>query len=227
MAMENCGQLVQLQGERGRDAEVSAAAVQGPEQLGVLVGARVDRAAVRGHQFDAEQVVDGQAEPPLQPAGAAAEHEAADAGGGGPAAGGRQAVRLGGPVQVRSSWRRRRPVPPAAAGIDGHRRACGAGRRPGRRRSAPCPRRCGRRRAPRSPDPGRGRSARTGRRRPRPRTARSPPAAGRSCALKTARASSYPGSPGANTSPVEILAQRGEGRARLRAGRHGRPLPRA
>ena len=94
------GQLVQIQREGGDDAEVSAAAVQGPEELGILVEARVDGAAVRRHQFGGHQVVAGQAEAALQPAGAAAEHEAAHAGGGDPATGGRQAVRLGGPVQI-------------------------------------------------------------------------------------------------------------------------------
>src|SRR5690606_12350809 len=92
-------QFVQLQGERGGDAEVAAAPVQSPEQLRVLVGTRVDPARVGGDEFHPEQVVHGQAEAAVQPAGAAAQHEAADAGGGDAAAGGGEAVGLGGAVQ--------------------------------------------------------------------------------------------------------------------------------
>ena len=65
----------------GHDAEVAAAAAQRPEQVGVLVGARVDLRAVGEHDVGAEQVVDRQAEAPGQVADAAAEREPADAGG--------------------------------------------------------------------------------------------------------------------------------------------------
>ena len=46
--------------ERGDDAEVAAAAAQRPEQIGVLVRARGDRAAVGQHHVGLEQVVDRQ-----------------------------------------------------------------------------------------------------------------------------------------------------------------------
>lgn len=93
-------QGVQLQRDGGRHPEIPPAAVQGPEQLRVLVRTGVDRAAVRRHQLDGDEIVAGEPELPLQPARSAAECEAADAGGGGPAAGGRQIVGLAGPVEV-------------------------------------------------------------------------------------------------------------------------------
>ena len=44
--------------ERGDDAEVAAAAADGPEEIGVLGGARVDELAVGEHDVGAQQVVD-------------------------------------------------------------------------------------------------------------------------------------------------------------------------
>ncbi len=68
--------------ERGRHAEVAAAAAQGPEQLGLRSGRDLAQRAVGRHQAHAQQVVDGEAVLARQPAEAAAEREAGDAGGG-------------------------------------------------------------------------------------------------------------------------------------------------
>ena len=80
--------------ERGDDAEVAAAAAQRPEQVGLGV-ARDDVArAVGGDDGRAAQVVDRHAVAARQPAEAAAEREAGDAGGRVDAERRRQAVRL-------------------------------------------------------------------------------------------------------------------------------------
>ena len=91
---------MQAKGQLGGDAEVAAAAVQRPEQLRVLVLGGAHRVAVGGHQLDRDQVVAGEAELALDPARAAAEGEAGDAGGGDAPAGGGEAVRLAGAVEV-------------------------------------------------------------------------------------------------------------------------------
>ena len=62
------------------DAEVPAAAAQRPEQLRVLVGARVHPRAVGQHHLGADEAVDGEAEAAREVADAAAEREPADAG---------------------------------------------------------------------------------------------------------------------------------------------------
>src|SRR5689334_2030753 len=66
--------------ERDDDAEVAAAAANGPEELGVLPRARMHQLAVRGHDVGRDQVVDRHAEGARQPAEAAAEGEARDPG---------------------------------------------------------------------------------------------------------------------------------------------------
>ena len=52
---------MQLELERGGNAEVAASAAQAPEEVGVLFGARRHRLPVGGHEIDGAQVVDGQA----------------------------------------------------------------------------------------------------------------------------------------------------------------------
>jgi hypothetical protein len=69
---------VQVVLERGGDPEVAAAAAQAPEQLGVLVRARVHEAPVGGDDVGADQVVGGQAVLAHEPTDAAAEREAGD-----------------------------------------------------------------------------------------------------------------------------------------------------
>src|SRR4030095_5399632 len=86
--------------EGGRDPEVRACTPHAPEELRMLVRARSDDAAVRGHELDAEQVVDREAEATLQPAHAAAEGEAADAGMRDDPDRADEAVRLGGIVKL-------------------------------------------------------------------------------------------------------------------------------
>ncbi len=88
----NFGQLVHPERERGGHPEVASSTVQRPEQLRVLVLAGRDPAPVGGDQVDREQVVAGQAERAVQPAGAAAEREAANARRRDPASRGGQAV---------------------------------------------------------------------------------------------------------------------------------------
>jgi hypothetical protein len=69
---------VQAKTERGGDAEVRAGAAKSPEQIRVFVLARPDEAAVGGHEVDREQVVDREAELPLQPSHSPAERQPGD-----------------------------------------------------------------------------------------------------------------------------------------------------
>ncbi len=142
--------------ERGRDAEVPAAAAQAPEQLAVLVLARVHQTTVGGDHVGRHQVVAGQAVLAHEPTDAAAEREAGDAGarhepaGHGQAEGLRLVVELGpGEARLRGCGLRlhvdadalhRREVDhdPAVAGGEAGDAVC---RRRGRRRAAS---RCGR-----------------------------------------------------------------------------------
>ncbi len=71
---------MQAELEVRHDAEVAAAAADGPVEVRVLVGIRVQQAAVGGHDVHALHVVERKAEAPREPAEAAAEREAADAG---------------------------------------------------------------------------------------------------------------------------------------------------
>ena len=87
--------------QRGRDPEVPAAATQAPEQLGVLVLARVHELAVGGDDVGGEQVVAGQADLAHEPADAAAEREPGDPRAGHEPAGHRETERLGLVIEVR------------------------------------------------------------------------------------------------------------------------------
>ena len=91
---------MQAERERGDHAEVSAAAAQRPEQVGVLGFGRRHHAAVGQHELGLQQVVDGQAVLAGQVAVAAAEGEAADPGGGDDAGRRRQTVRVGRAVHL-------------------------------------------------------------------------------------------------------------------------------
>ncbi len=91
---------VEPEEERGDDAEVAAAAAQGPEEVRVLGRAGRHEPPVGQHDVGFEEVVDRQAAGAGQVAEAAAEGEAADAGGGDDAAGGGEAEGVGGVVDV-------------------------------------------------------------------------------------------------------------------------------
>ncbi len=86
--------LVEPELEAGDDAEVAAAAAQRPEQVGVLGLAGGDGPPVGEDDVGREQVVAGEPVLPAQPADAAAEREAGDAGVGDDPARGRQPVEL-------------------------------------------------------------------------------------------------------------------------------------
>ena len=72
---------MQLELERGHDAEIAAAAPQCPEQIRVLLRAGANQPAVGRDDVRRDQIVDGQAELAGGPAEAAAEREAGNAGG--------------------------------------------------------------------------------------------------------------------------------------------------
>ena len=67
--------------ERGDHPEVAAAAAQGPEQVGVLVPARVHKATVGEHDVGAEEVVDRQPVAAGQVAVTSAERQPSHPGG--------------------------------------------------------------------------------------------------------------------------------------------------
>ena len=98
--------------ELGDDAEVAAAPAQRPEELRVLVRARLDPLAVRQDDLGGEQVVDREPVTARQMPDAAAERQSADAGGGDDAARDRKAA-------TRRRWRSRciRLVVPASIGL--------------------------------------------------------------------------------------------------------------
>src|SRR5215831_3810049 len=79
----------------GDHAEVTAAAPDAPEEVRVLAGADVAELAISGDDIGGNEVVTGQTVPARQPADAAAQGEAGDAGVGVGAAGGGQAKGLG------------------------------------------------------------------------------------------------------------------------------------
>jgi hypothetical protein len=70
---------VQGEPERADDAEVPAAAPQGPEEVGVIVGRRPDDVALGADHLGLHEVVDGEPVFAHEPADAAAQAEAADA----------------------------------------------------------------------------------------------------------------------------------------------------
>jgi hypothetical protein len=85
---------VQREPERTDDAEVPAAAAQRPEQVGVIIGRRPHDLALRGDHLGLYEIVDGEPVLAHEPADAAAQAEAADAGVAHDAARGSQTVRL-------------------------------------------------------------------------------------------------------------------------------------
>ena len=84
---------MQLEIERGGDAEIAAAAAQAPEELLVLLRAGGQEFSVRRDHVDGAHVVAGEAEAAAEPAEAAAQREPAHAGVRHRARGGRQPVR--------------------------------------------------------------------------------------------------------------------------------------
>jgi hypothetical protein len=91
---------VQREPERADDAEVPAAAPQGPEQVGVIVGRYPDDVALGGDDLGLDEIVDGEPVLAHEPADAAAQAEAPNPGVAHDAAGGRQTVCLGLVVDV-------------------------------------------------------------------------------------------------------------------------------
>ena len=92
--------VVQAELERGHHAEVAAAAPHRPEEVGVLLLRRRHDPAVRRHQLDRDQAVDGQARFPHQPAQTAPKRQSGDPGVADEAAGDGQPMGLGRPVQI-------------------------------------------------------------------------------------------------------------------------------
>ena len=73
--------LMELEYKRGDDAEIATPAAQRPEQVGVVVLAGDDEAAVGQHDVGLDQIVDGQAVFAGEITVAAAQGQAGDAGG--------------------------------------------------------------------------------------------------------------------------------------------------
>ena len=165
--------------EPRRDAEVAAAAADGPEQVGMLLVARPHDVAGSGHDLRRTQAVDRHPVLAHQPAEPAAERQPGDAGGG------YHAARAGEPVELRLAVvvAPRRPAlsdRPARPAIDAARRAWPTGRPPARRRTPRSRRRCARRHGRRSPARARARSAPRPARPPYPGSARRAQGVGRS-----------------------------------------------
>ena len=98
--MDHRADRVQRELERRDHAEVAAAAAQRPEQIGVLLLRCTNDARVGGHHLGGDQVVARQAGDRREPADAATEREAGDAGVADEAAGRCQAVLLRGRVDI-------------------------------------------------------------------------------------------------------------------------------
>jgi hypothetical protein len=86
--------LVEVELERGDDAEVPTSSPEAPEQFGVLVLARVDQVAVGGDDVDRAEVVAGETVRPVEVAEPASEGEPRHPGRGDDAAGRRETERL-------------------------------------------------------------------------------------------------------------------------------------
>src|SRR5215470_18528740 len=86
--------------ERGDDAEIAATAAQAPEEIGIALGACGDDRALGGDDLGGEEIVAGEAVFAYQPADAAAEREAGDAGTGYDAGRHGQAVQVGLAIDV-------------------------------------------------------------------------------------------------------------------------------
>ena len=93
------GDRVGLVLEGGSDAEVAAAAAQGPEQVLVVLGAGRDDLAIGGDDLDRQQVVDGQSVLAHQPAFPTAQGQPGNARAGDHPAGGGEPVTGRGPVE--------------------------------------------------------------------------------------------------------------------------------
>ena len=142
---EDHAHRVQLEQEAGDDAEIAAAAAQRPEQVGVLLLAGGDEAAVGEHDIGLEQIVDGQAIFARQIAVPAAQRQAGDAGGGNDARRHGQPEGMAWRGRHRPGCNRRQPAP--CGPQDRRARPSSAtGRSPGRRRRCQARVRCGRRR---------------------------------------------------------------------------------
>jgi hypothetical protein len=106
---------LRLELKRRDHAEVAAAAADRPEQIGVLLRARLAHLAVGRDDLDRAQVVGGETMAPADPAEAAAEREPGDAGGRDDAAGHDQSEGLCGAIDIG----------PGGAGLHAH--AAGSG----------------------------------------------------------------------------------------------------
>ncbi len=73
--VQDAGERLELEFERGRDSEVRAGAPEAPEELGLLGFARPDHSTVCRDELDRPKVVDRQTELALEPADAAAERQ--------------------------------------------------------------------------------------------------------------------------------------------------------
>ena len=71
---------MRLEEKRGDDTEIATAAAHRPEEIGIFLSSRGDKAAVSQHHVDRQEIVDGEAALPRQMADAAAERKSADAG---------------------------------------------------------------------------------------------------------------------------------------------------
>src|SRR5690606_24151614 len=85
--------------EAGDDPEIAATAPQPPEEIGVLVGARMEHPAVGCHDLCRKEVVAGEPEAPAELAEATAQCEARNAGIAVDTHGRREAAGLRGPIE--------------------------------------------------------------------------------------------------------------------------------
>ena len=109
--MERAAERLEAEVEPGHDPEVPAGAAHAPEQVRLLGLARPDDPGLGGDQLDRGEVVEGEAEPALQPPDAATEREARDARMADDAHRAHETVRLRGDVELaeeRSAVRVRR-----------------------------------------------------------------------------------------------------------------------
>src|SRR5437868_5688175 len=72
---------VQLEQKRGDNAEVAATTAYCPEQVGMLLGAGRDEAAIGEYHVNAQQVIDCQAQCTREVANASAQRQSTDTGG--------------------------------------------------------------------------------------------------------------------------------------------------
>ena len=79
---ENCTDRMQSELERCRNPKVPAAASDAPEQIWILLFARVCDASLRRDEIDPEEVVAGEALGPREETGPAPQGQSGDAGGG-------------------------------------------------------------------------------------------------------------------------------------------------